>query len=135
MSNLKTASAPHVAPLTLRIKSLQITLAKIQQSIPEMKRSGNTVLGAITSEQLYDETSTPRAGTILKQAEFIPGIIQQLQDEPKKVIEEFEVIKKICELCRTSNKLFTDKPALFSSNETGGNQVLSHRKHSRHTES
>ena len=121
MSNLKTASAPRVAPLTLRIKSLQITLAKIQQSIPEMKRSGNTVLGAITSEQLYDETSTPRAGTILKQAEFIPGIIQQLQDEPKKVIEEFEVIKKICELYRTSNKLFTDKPALFSSNETGGN--------------
>ena len=62
-----------------------------------MKRSGNTVLSAIASEQLYDETSTPRAGTVLKQAEFIPGLIQRLQDEPKKVIEEFEVIRKTCE--------------------------------------
>ncbi|KAF9780022.1 hypothetical protein BJ322DRAFT_1165133 [Thelephora terrestris] len=61
---------------------LQITLAKIQQSLPEMKRSGNTVLSAIASEQLYDETSTPRAGTVLKQAEFIPGLLQQLQSDP-----------------------------------------------------
>jgi len=73
---------------------LQITVAKIQQSLPEMKRSGKTVLGAIASEQLYDETSTPRAGTVLKQAEFIPGLAQQLQDEPKKVIKEFELIRK-----------------------------------------
>ncbi|KAF9650047.1 hypothetical protein BDM02DRAFT_3185737 [Thelephora ganbajun] len=73
---------------------LQITVAKIQQSLPEMKRNGKTVLSAIASEQLYDETSTPRAGTILKQAEFIPGLIQQLQDEPKMVIGEFEAIRK-----------------------------------------
>lgn len=56
------------------------------------------MLNAVASEQLYDETSTPRAGTILKQAEFIPGLIQRLQDEPEKVIEEFEAIRQIGEL-------------------------------------
>jgi len=74
---------------------LQITVAKIQQSLPEMKRSGNTVLSAIASEQLYDETSTSREGTVLKQAEFIPGLLQQLQGDPKKVIEDFEAIRQI----------------------------------------
>lgn len=98
MSNPRNTPVPHVASLTLRVTRLQITVAKIQQSLPEMKRNGNTVLSAISSEQLYDETSTSRAGTVLKQAEFIPGLIQQLQDEPKKVIEEFEVIRQTCEL-------------------------------------
>ena len=82
------------------ITRLQITVAKIQQSLPEMKRNGKTVLSAIASEQLYDETSTARAGNLLKQAEFIPGLIQQLQNEPKKVTEEFELIRKTRELNR-----------------------------------
>lgn len=86
-----------------------------------MKRSGNTVLSAIASEQLYDETSTPRAGTVLKQAEFIPGLIQQLQDEPKKVIEEFEVIRKTGESGRVLVRSFTSKPTHPSSNEAGRN--------------
>jgi hypothetical protein len=78
-----------------------------------MKRSGNTVLSAISSEQLYDETSTPRAGTVLKQAEFIPGLIQQLQDEPEKVIEEFETIRKTCELDCTLTKLLAQYQPCF----------------------
>jgi hypothetical protein len=107
---MQIAPALHVASLTLRITRLQITLAKIQQSLPEMKRSGKTVLSAIASEQLYDETSTPRAGTVLRQAEFIPGLLQQLQDEPKKVIEEFEVIRETCALCCILTKLLIGKP-------------------------
>ena len=100
------------------VTSLQITVAKIHQSLPEMKRNGNTVLSAISSEQLFDETSTPRAGTVLKQAEFIPGLIQQLQDKPKKVIDEFEVIREAGEgriLPSSSSRL-----TLFSSHQTGG---------------
>ena len=76
-----------------------------------MKRSGKTVLNAIASEQLYDETSTARAGTVLKQAEFIPGLIQQLQDEPKKVIEEFELIRKTCELSCMVAQVLTSEPS------------------------
>lgn len=98
----------HEVSLTLGMTRLQITVAKIQQSLPEMKRSGNTVLSAIASEQLYDEASTPRAGTVLKQAEFIPGLIQQLQNEPKRVAEEFELIRKTCELSCVRTKLLID---------------------------
>lgn len=99
-----------------------------------MKRNGSTVLNAIASEQLYDETSTPRAGTILKQAEFIPGLIQQLQDEPQKVIEEFEAIKQTGWLDITPAIPFAGKPTLFSSDKTGRNQVLRNRKCSGYPE-
>ena len=95
-----------------------------------MKRNGKTVLSAIASEQLYDETSTPRAGTVLKQAEFIPGLIQKLQDEPKKVTAEFEQIRKICELNLIVAKVLIAEPTLFFSNETRGNQILGYRERS-----
>lgn len=112
MSGLQTDPSSPVMSLTLRLTSLQITAAKIQQSLPEMKRNGNTVLSAISSEQLYDETSTPRAGSVLNQAEFIPGLIQQLQDEPNKVIEAFEVIRRTGESDCILTKLFIDKPVI-----------------------
>lgn len=73
-----------------------------------MRRNGKTVLSAIASEQLYDETSTPRAGTILKQAEFIPGLIQLLQDEPGKAIDEFETIRQTGGLDLTLTVLLTE---------------------------
>jgi hypothetical protein len=78
-----------------------------------MKRSGKTVLSAIASEQLYSETSTPRAGTILKQAEFIPGLIQQLQNNPEQVVEEFETIRQTCGLDPSLTMPLADKPTLF----------------------
>lgn len=93
--------SPMVRLTSFSLNRLQITVAKIQQSLPEMKRSGKTVLSAIATEQLYDETSTSRAGTVLSQAEFLPGLIQRLQDEPSKVIEDYETIRRACELVRT----------------------------------
>ena len=117
----------------MRSTRLQITVAKIQQSLPEMKRDGKTVLSAIASEQLYNETSTPRAGTILKQAEFVPGLIQQLQDRPERVVEEFEVIRQIGGLDLHAI-LLVGNPTLFSSDKTGGHQVLSNREHSGYSE-
>ena len=127
MSDLQPGPSSPAVSLILRLTSLQITAAKIQQSLPEMKRNGNTVLSAISSEQLYDETSTPRAGTVLSQAEFIPGLIQRLQDEPKKVIEEFEVIRRTRESERASpdasliNRLFSPvtRPEGFRFSVTG----------------
>ena len=100
--------------LTLGITRLKNAAANLQQSLPEMKRSGEQVLNAIALEQLYDETSTARAGTVLEQAEFIPGLIQQLQDEPKKVIEEFELIRQTRELGCTIAKAPINKPTLCS---------------------
>ncbi|KAI0080089.1 hypothetical protein K474DRAFT_1590638 [Panus rudis PR-1116 ss-1] len=73
---------------------LQVNVAKIQQSLPELKRDGNTVLGSVSANILYDENSTSRAGAVIPQSEFIPQLAQRLQDEPEKVINEFEEIRK-----------------------------------------
>ncbi|EDR15625.1 uncharacterized protein LACBIDRAFT_300739 [Laccaria bicolor S238N-H82] len=73
---------------------LQVVVAKIQQSLPEMKRDGNNVLGSLWSNLLYSEKSTSRSGGVLPQAEFIPKLAKQLQESPSEVIADFEAIRK-----------------------------------------
>ncbi|PBK77299.1 hypothetical protein ARMSODRAFT_874850 [Armillaria solidipes] len=73
---------------------LQVTVAKIQQSLPELKRDGNTVLGSLWADLLYNESSTSRAGGVLPQIDFIPKLVKRLQEEPEKVVADFEEIRK-----------------------------------------
>lgn len=80
--------------LTEAFIRLQIVIAKIQQSLPEMKRDGNNVLGSLWSEILFNEDSTTRSGSVLPQVEFIPKLAKQLQDNPFQVIKDFEEIRK-----------------------------------------
>jgi Zn-dependent M16 (insulinase) family peptidase len=72
---------------------LQVTIAKIQQSLPEMKRDGNTVLGSLWADVLYNETSTSRAGGILAQNDFIPNLAKQLVENPEQVIADLQEIR------------------------------------------
>nr|GAT54909.1 predicted protein [Mycena chlorophos] len=65
---------------------LQVTIAKIQQSLPEQKRDGSTVMGSLWSNLLFDESSTSRAGAILPQLDFIPQVAKQLQEKPDEVV-------------------------------------------------
>ncbi|KAI9060189.1 hypothetical protein FKP32DRAFT_1595582 [Trametes sanguinea] len=73
---------------------LQVTVAKLQQSLPEMKRDGDTVLGSVSAELLYAESSTSRMGSVVPQVDFIPKLSQQLQESPAEVIKDFEEIRK-----------------------------------------
>ncbi|KAI0639791.1 Metalloenzyme, LuxS/M16 peptidase-like protein [Trametes polyzona] len=73
---------------------LQVNIAKIQQSLPEMKRDGDTVLSSVSGELLYDTTSTSRMGSVIPQIEFIPKLSQQLQESPAEVIKDFEEIRR-----------------------------------------
>ncbi|KZT72760.1 hypothetical protein DAEQUDRAFT_663389 [Daedalea quercina L-15889] len=73
---------------------LQITIAKIQQSLPEMKRDGDTVLGSVSSELLFDETSVSRMTMVLPQTDFIPELAKQLQENPDEVVKDFEEIRR-----------------------------------------
>ncbi|KAI0673522.1 Metalloenzyme, LuxS/M16 peptidase-like protein [Trametes maxima] len=73
---------------------LAVTIAKIQQSLPEMKRDGDTVLGSISAELLYDASSTSRMGSVVPQVEFIPKLAQQLQESPADVLKDFEEIRR-----------------------------------------
>jgi hypothetical protein len=69
-------------------------IAKIQQSLPEMKRDGNNVLGSLWADLIYDDNSTSRFGGIIPQADFIPKLAKQLQASPAEVIADFEEIRK-----------------------------------------
>ncbi|KAF9044800.1 hypothetical protein BDZ89DRAFT_1191615 [Hymenopellis radicata] len=73
---------------------LQVTVAKIQQSLPEMKRNGNTVLGSLWGEVMYDKSSTSLASGVLAQAEFIPKLVKQLQEDSEGVIADLETIRR-----------------------------------------
>ncbi|TBU62037.1 Metalloenzyme, LuxS/M16 peptidase-like protein [Dichomitus squalens] len=72
---------------------LQVTVAKIAQSLPEMKRDGDTVLGSVSAELLYAESSTSRMGGVVPQMEFIPKLAQQLQESPPEVVKDLEEIR------------------------------------------
>ncbi|KAF8922457.1 Metalloenzyme, LuxS/M16 peptidase-like protein [Mucidula mucida] len=74
---------------------LQVTVAKIQQSLPEMKRNGNTVLGSLWGEVMYDKSSTSLASGVLAQAEFVPTLVKQLQEDSEGVIADLETIRRI----------------------------------------
>ncbi|KAJ6519911.1 Metalloenzyme, LuxS/M16 peptidase-like protein [Mycena sanguinolenta] len=73
---------------------LQVTIAKIQQSLPEMKRDGNTVLGSLWADLLYNEASTSRAGGILPQNEYIPNLAKQLAESPDQIIADLQEIRR-----------------------------------------
>lgn len=80
-----------------RLHRLQVSVAKIQQNLPELKRDGNTVLGAVTADQIYDSNSTQRSGAVLEQMEFIPKLAQQLQENPEQVVQKFDDIRSLSE--------------------------------------
>ncbi|KAL1951615.1 hypothetical protein VTO73DRAFT_764 [Trametes versicolor] len=73
---------------------LQVTIAKIQQSLPEMKRDGDTVLSSVSAELLYDASSTSRVGSVIPQIDFIPKLSQELQETPAAVLKDFEEIRR-----------------------------------------
>ncbi|KIO20924.1 hypothetical protein M407DRAFT_10649 [Tulasnella calospora MUT 4182] len=72
---------------------LEVTIAKVQQSLPELKRDGNTVLCAVSGDLLYDETSASKASDILAQMDHIPKLAQKLKDDPEAVISDFKQIR------------------------------------------
>lgn len=85
-------SRPHLG--SDRDSSLQIVIAKIQQSLPELKRDGNNVLGSLWADLVYSNDSTSRAGGILPQVDYLPNLAKRLQENPAQVIAEFEEIRK-----------------------------------------
>ncbi|KAG8907247.1 hypothetical protein FRC01_007752 [Tulasnella sp. 417] len=72
---------------------LEVTIAKVQQSLPELKRDGNTVLYAVSGDLLFDETSASKASDLLAQLDHIPKLAQRLKDDPEAVIADFKQIR------------------------------------------
>lgn len=80
--------------LCSRFTRLQVNVAKIQQTIPELKRDGSNVLGSLWMSVVYGEKNTSRANSVLTQMDFVSSLARELQTSPDKVVATFEEIRK-----------------------------------------
>lgn len=82
-----------------------MVLAKIQQSLPEVKRDEDYVLASLWHDLIYNDNSTSRSGGVFCQADFIPKLSKLLQESPSKVIADFEEIRNYRKLISTVPRL------------------------------
>ncbi len=71
-----------------------MTIAKVQQSLPELRRDGSTVLGAVNADVLYSSANPSRASSVTTQLEEIPRLAQRLRDDPEGVINDFNRLRE-----------------------------------------
>jgi len=83
--------------LLLNLCRLQVNVAKIQQSIPELKRDGSNVLGSLWSTTVYGDNNSSTTNSVITQMNFIPTLIRKLQTDPQKTIATFNEIRNCCE--------------------------------------
>ncbi|KAF8592090.1 hypothetical protein K439DRAFT_1401667 [Ramaria rubella] len=73
---------------------LEVTAAKIQQSLPEAKRDGNEVVSSLSGGILYASSSTSQAATVLNQVEFNPWLMERLKATPDEVVADMEQFRR-----------------------------------------
>ncbi|TIB92302.1 hypothetical protein E3Q18_02533 [Wallemia mellicola] len=74
------------------VERLKVTAAKIQQSLPEQKREGDTVVWAMSTSLMFD--SLQQANAVLEQSDFNPTVIKKLEDDPQSVVNDLEEFRK-----------------------------------------
>jgi Zn-dependent M16 (insulinase) family peptidase len=73
---------------------LEVTAAKIQQSLPEAKRDGNTVVSSLSGALVHASSSTTQAATVLNQVDFIPRLMEKLKRAPDEVVADMLDLRK-----------------------------------------
>ena len=77
------------------------------QSLPELKRDGDTILGATLVDLLYNDASSLKAGSLLKQMESLPILAEQLKQNPTEVVKALEEIRELSQNHRCRPGLLT----------------------------
>jgi Zn-dependent M16 (insulinase) family peptidase len=73
---------------------LKVTVAKLQQNIPETKRDGNNVVSSVSGGLLKTKQSTLQAAGIMTQMTFIPQLAKALEENPAEIKQDFEELRK-----------------------------------------
>jgi hypothetical protein len=68
----------------------------MQQSLPEMKRDADTVLGSTIVDVMYSESSSLRANSLLKQLDVIPQLAEMIQTNPSEIVSRLELLRNHC---------------------------------------
>lgn len=74
---------------------LEVTLAKVQQSIPEMKRDGNSVTRSVFNDLAFDSTLTSKNAGVTSIMEWIPRMAAEVQENVQGVIEKLESVRRL----------------------------------------
>src|SRR5258706_7994104 len=74
---------------------LGVTIAKIQQSLPQYKRDGNGVAVAVSTDLTYDASSTARCATVTGMMEWVPRISKELKENPKEMVRKMKRVQAI----------------------------------------
>lgn len=76
---------------------LEVTLAKLQQSLPEMKRNGSSVSRSVFNDLVYDKTLTSVHAGITPLMEWVPAISKLVQEDTESVVKKLEEVRSISE--------------------------------------
>ena len=85
---------------------LEVTAAKIQQSLPEAKRNGDTMVNCLSGELVFEPLSTIRATSVLNQVKYIPHLLEKLKTTPDEVVADMLSLRQHREqfhLCPTAS--------------------------------
>ena len=74
---------------------LGVTIAKVQQSLPQYKRDGNGVATAVSSDLMYDASYTSRCATVTGMMEWVPRISKELKENPKEIVRKMKRVQAI----------------------------------------
>ena len=74
---------------------LGVTIAKVQQNLPQHKRDGDAVASAISSDLMYDASCTARYSTVTGMMEWVPRIAKELKEDPKEVVRKMKKVQAI----------------------------------------
>jgi Zn-dependent M16 (insulinase) family peptidase len=74
---------------------LEITLAKVLQSLPETKRHGSVMAKSVFSELVFDKTLTSNNAAITSLMEWVPRVATEIQDNVQTVVEKLEKVRAL----------------------------------------
>ena len=104
---------------------LEVTLAKVQQTLPELKRSGRGVARAFFTELVFDKSLTMVNGSLPVLMEWVPRLLDEVQNDTEAVIQKLEEVRKISVYFSSAG----DSPPYFHSHQTIIVPVLGHRRY------
>lgn len=72
-------------------RSLEVSVAKLRQELPQRKRDGDTVSQSISRSLIFDEElSTGTSNGLLRQITFLPELARKIKEEPESVVKDLE---------------------------------------------